>query len=415
MMPLRKFLILAPFWHNPGHVGVYRVDRFVRWLGSRNIPVVVVCAGRADGVADADWGHTITIKDPLNIFGEVNESGEFKKSSRKPNALRRRVAEWVLNPDPSIVWSKRVASHALVQQYMAGVTDVLSTSPPDASHVGAYQLAKKHQKKLIVDMRDGWLDEPLKPLLQRSRFRQWQEGRLERKILRQADKIFVTSDVWRELLENRLPFTHGKTTTLTNAYPDIQVDNTAEADIKKGALQLLHAGRLTGSSNSRKPAHLLRPLLPAIKAMPGRGSLLFLGNLEPADLNDLDQFKPSFEAHAWHLETEGRVSRERMIQIMETMHGLLLLSTSHAAIPSKLFEYLATGKPIFAATPYQSAVWRIGESLQQVFLVDYNSDAPQESTTNFLKACQRNDHFSEIPANFTESTLSEIFFTALNI
>ena len=130
----RAFLILAPFWRNPSHVGVYRVDRFVRWLAGQSIPITLVCAGNSDRVEQKEWGLEITIKDPLNIHGDVDPSGSFQKAQRKPNALRRWLAEWLLNPDPTVVWSRRVASHQLVQQHMGPVTDILYSSPPDACH-----------------------------------------------------------------------------------------------------------------------------------------------------------------------------------------------------------------------------------------------------------------------------------------
>ena len=411
----RAFLILAPFWRNPSHVGVYRVDRFVRWLAGQSIPVTLVCAGNSDRVTETEWGKEITIKDPLNIHGDISADGSFKKSNRKPNALRRWLAEWLLNPDPTIVWAKRVAGHPLVKQQMSSITDVLASNPPDACHVGAYLLARAYNKSLIVDMRDGWLDEPLKPLLQRSRIRQWQEGRLERKILKQAKQIFVTSEVWKELLASRLPFTEEKTVVLTNAYPKLERPKPDATLEKNGMLQLMHAGRLTGSSNSRKPSYLLRPMLPAIKNLDQHGKVLFLGNLADQDLEEIDGFEQPMAKHAWQLDTAGRVTRERMLQIMESMDGLLLLSTSHAAIPSKFFEYLTIGKPILASTPAKSSVWRIGERLPQVFLVDYTQNAPQESVLNFLKACQRNEHFPEVPESFTESTLSQIFLTSLKV
>ena len=415
MKTTRKFLVLAPFWKNPSHVGVYRVDRFVRWLSSKNIPVVLVYAGRNDSVNDVPWGVEVSIKDPLNLFGAEDESGTFTTAQRRPNALRRWAAEWLLNPDPAIVWSKRAAAHPLVYKYAREATDILASSPPEAPHVGALRLAQKIGKPLIVDMRDGWLDEPLKPLLQRSKIRQMMENRLESKVLKQASQIFVTSAVWKELLENRLSFTRGKITVLTNAYPalaNFEKDSPVQAN---GSIRLMHAGRFTGSSNRRKPKHLLRPLFDAVQRLDESGSALFLGNLENQDVEDIESYRDPMENNQWTLEMAGRVSRERMLSIMSEMNGLLLLSTSHAAIPSKLFEYLITGKPILASTTRDSAVWRLGEKIPQVYLVDYTENSSPTSSIEFLKACRCNNGSADIPTDFTESELSQIFFSALHL
>ncbi|MFK7847036.1 MAG: hypothetical protein AB8G77_17165 [Rhodothermales bacterium] len=425
----RTFLIIAPFWRNPGHVGVYRVDRFIRWLASKDIPVVLVRAGQEEHTEKTPWGVEIAIRDPLNIHGDIDQSGTFKKADRRPNALRRWVAEWVFNPDLSVVWAKRIAKHPLLQEHMDRVTDILASSPPDSLHLGAYELAKAYNKRLILDRRDGWLDEPLKPLLQRSRIRRFMEGRLERRVLKEAAIVFVTSEVWKEHLGKRLPFILDKTTVLTNAYPATLSSNnqvsgnnfvtppdsaSAQHTISE-TVELLHAGRFTGSNHRQKPQHLLTPLLDAVGSMQSSGSILCLGNLEPEDFSAIDQFKAPLAEHAWTLETQDRVSREQMLQIMGTVNGLLLLSTPFASVPSKFFEYLASGKPILAATQKGSAVWRISEQLPQVFLIDYTQQQFSESVVQFLEACQRNEHYSIKPDDFTESTLSQIFFTALNI
>lgn len=419
----RKFLILAPYWQTPGHVGNYRVDRFMRWLQEINVPIVLVRAGADDGAQETTWGTEITIQDPLNLYGTIDDSGQHTPVNRRPNPLRRWVAEWVFNPDLPIVWSKRAVRHPLVQQQMPGITDILASSPPDAIHVGAQMLAAQHGKRLILDRRDGWLDEPLKPLLQRSRLRRFLEGRLERRVLQHASTIFVTSPVWKEHLTKRHPNVAEKTTVLTNAYPnlpDTLQTHKMDATEKDASVKLLHAGRFTGSNNRQRPRLLLAPLLQAVKSSThdeviNPGSILCLGSLESADFAEIDQFHKSFQDAGWTLETRSSVPREEVLQIMAQMNGLLLLSTPFASIPSKFFEYLVTGKPVLAVTHTNSAIWRIGQDLPQVFLVDINHTTDYTSVINFLNACRRCDHFTEPPEAYTEAFLSKIFTNALQL
>lgn len=421
----RKFLILAPYWQTPGHVGNYRVDRFMRWLKAIDVPIVLVRSGAEDGERETAWGAEIMVRDPLNLYGTIDESGDHNPVNRRPNPLRRWVAEWVFNPDLPIVWSKRAARHPLVRQYMPGITDILASSPPDAIHVGAQMLAAQYGKRLILDRRDGWLDEPLKPLLQRSRIRRLMEGRLEARVLRQASTIFVSSPVWKEHLTKRHPKVADKTTVLTNAYPNQPASNTVHAtksvaSEKDAPVKLLHAGRFTGSNNRQRPRLLLGPLLHAMQNMPqeeavNTGSILCLGSLEAADFEEIDQFNEPFQHAGWTLETRSSVPREEVLQIMAQMNGLLLLSTPFASIPSKFFEYLITGKPILAVTHTGSAIWRIGQDLPQVFLIDLDHKVDYTPVIDFLNACRRYDHFPEPPEAYTEAFLSKIFINALQL
>lgn len=415
-----KFLIVAPFWGNPQHVGVYRVDRFLRWLSNRNIPVVLVRRGNHDGVENSPWGITVSIHYPLRPAHAGTASGQA--TTTPDQALPIRFAKWAarhfLIPDTEVAWAWRAATHPLVRKYGVGATHVLSSSPPESPHVGASRLARSLGARHVVDMRDGWLDEPLRPILLRSRLRRWLEGIQEKRILKRAANIFVTSQVWKELLEARLPFTQGKITVLTNAYPagDMSYRPIGDGETKAypQPLTLLHSGRFTGSSLSRRPRHLLGPLLQGINERTGPGELLLLGDLSTIDIADIDELAPEFQAKGWSLRIQSHVSRAESLRILQTVDGLLLLSTSYAAVPSKLFEYIPSGKPILALTPEQSAVWRIGEKLQQLFLLDYSQKNENwiSTSADFIESA-RTKRYSDVPLEFSEEHLSTVFYKTL--
>ncbi|MCP4277846.1 MAG: glycosyltransferase family 4 protein, partial [Gammaproteobacteria bacterium] len=225
-------------------------------------------------------------------------------------------AYWLFNPDPGILWARAAASHPAVQKLATGALFVLSSSPPESAHIGAATLAKKLRAELIIDMRDGWLDEPLKSLLHDSRLQRWREGRLERSILQQADKIFVTSPVWKTLLEDRLPFTHDKTVVLTNAYPPEDLFNIKQARKRSvnGPIRLVHAGRFTGSSLSRRVRHLLEPLLMGLGVTVTPGIVTLLGRLETADLEEVSHLQSRFQSKGWTIELEDAVPREELME-----------------------------------------------------------------------------------------------------
>jgi hypothetical protein len=91
-------------------------------------------------------------------------------------------------------------------------------------------------------------------------------------------------------------------------------------------------------------------------------------------------------------------------------HGLLLLSASQAAIPSKTFEYIATGKPVLAACPEGSSVWRMASDLPQFFLVDYRDPTRcSDAVRAFLNACETGSNCFEVPERYSERFLKELF------
>jgi len=412
-----KVMIVAPFWGNSQHVGIYRIDRFIRWLSSQGVNITLVRAGTSDCVEQMPWGVEVTVQDPLGLYGDTTTGGDYTVTPRRPNRLRRLAAYLLFNPDPTVIWAKRATRHPLVLKHGQGVTCVISSNPPESAHVAASLLAKQLQADLIVDMRDGWLDDPLKPLLQRFGWQRWREGQLETPILHQAKRIFVTSVVWKDLLENRLHFTRGKTTVLTNGYPpdSLQPKNIGKKNTDSHKIVLLYAGQFRGSRNSRKVQHLLKPLLEGIHLSQIKGEVVLLGNLEVDDLAEVNYWKPQFEERGWSIVVQPSIPRAELLERLHQADGLLLLSVTPATVPSKLFEYLTARRPILSLTPEDSAVWRLCKGLPQVFLSDFSQPCQVTVVKDFLAACLAKEDQYEIPSEFSEEQLSKAFLQRLGL
>ena len=406
---MNKAVVFAPFWRQAGHVGNLRVDRFVRWLAADGYAVVMIRAGSADGQRDEAWGTEITVRDPMSLFRDASPTG-VQPPARKPNKLRRALSYRLFNPDPGVVWARAAARHPSVLDAAVGAAFILSSNPPESAHVGAWILSQRLSLPHIVDMRDGWLDEPLKPYLRTSAFKRWQEGRLETRILREASAIQVTSDVWKELLCKRLPEIASKVTVLTNGYPEsipemVRTENKPRDD----GLVLVHTGRFLGSMQTRSPDILLQPLLEGIKHKASRGTIKLIGSLSAEELKIIERFVEPFANQGWSVECPGSLPRHDLLQLLPRVDGLLLLSETFAAIPCKFFEYIPTGRPMMVVTDRNSAVWRICEQLPQAILVETRGQQNNSTVQMFLSAVSNADLKTANPVEFTEDHLSKIF------
>lgn len=408
----KKAIIFAPFWRQEGHVGNNRVDRFVRWLSEDGYTVVIVRAGSTDGKRQESWGQEITVRDRMGLYRDVMSGAATIGPPRKPNKVRRALAYWLFNPDPTVFWARAAAKDPAVLRAMKGASFILSSSPPESAHVGAWMLSRRMGVPHIVDMRDGWLDEPLKPILYSSALRRWLEGRMEARILRDAKAIQVTSDVWQELLCKRMPDLRAKVQVLTNGYP--QHMSEPQPRLPKGPdqeLVLIHAGRFLGSSLSRSPALLLGPLLQNLSRLPTKGVIRLIGLLSDDELKLIAPFKPQFQKIGWHIECPGSMPRDELLKLLPQADGLLLLSASYAAIPSKLFEYIPAGRPIFVVTEMESAVWKICERLPQVHLKKVDMDN-QDFNVNFENSFYLTEQYIA-PPEFSEKLLSQKFLLSM--
>jgi len=88
---MKKAVIFAPFWRQSGHVGNYRIDRFMRWLAAEGYCVVLVRAGSVTGQRQESWGVEVTIRDPMGLYRDAAVDDVAIKA-RKPNKIRRMLA-----------------------------------------------------------------------------------------------------------------------------------------------------------------------------------------------------------------------------------------------------------------------------------------------------------------------------------
>jgi len=406
----RQVILLLPFWRHARHVGNNRASRFVHWLSKAGFRVVAVRAGSANRSQEYPWGQEITIRDPIGIYRDPTDCRGQAVVPRKPNKLRKRLSYWLLNPDPGIIWALVASNSAKVLEVTQEARFILSSSPPESAHVGAWLLSRKKNVSHIVDMRDGWLDEPLKPIVSNSRLRRWQEGTLERIILHEAEEIFVTSDVWKELLCARLEKLSSKVKVLPNSYSRlIQELSEVPKKNKKTGLSIIHAGRFTGSDQRRSPKLLLQPLLAAVQHKSHHGAIKLIGSLSSEDRNIILGFEKQFAENGWSIELPGSMKRNELLKHLIEADGLLLLSASHAAIPSKLLEYIPAKHPMLVVTRPNSATWEICIELPQAFCIPIGSRDYRPSC-DFIEKCASRERMQyRVPPEFSEATVKMRF------
>ena len=285
---------------------------------------------------------------------------------------------------------------------------ILSTSPPESPHLAGMLLSRRARVPHVVDLRDGWIDEPLKEQIIGSRVRRWLETSMERAVLAHAALVFVTSNEWKELLLARMPHMQSKVHVLTNAYPS-QQDPIVPLPAKGVELpRLVYAGRFTGSRVSGDPGPLISLLKREASSSRTPFEIRFIGELNKDEVKQLDQLGAAIQQYGWKVVKIGVISASQAQHECMMAHGLLLLSTCRGSLPSKLFDYIATGHPMLAMSPVASATWNTCQKLPQAWRVDLHGHHHGEkhgSFCAFVQSCPQ----AALPAEFHDQAVGKRF------
>lgn len=389
--------MVAPFASDASHLGTRRVERFCRWLDQAGIVTEVVCAG---GSVNGAF-RAIPVGDPLQML---------KNSARRQVAdvVQRRggtgLGRRLLVPDPSVVWAAKAALSPLVLRAAKSASLIITTGPPESPHIAGAMLSRRTGTPHLVDYRDGWIDEPLKSELESNGLRRAAEVALEHFVLRSAAIVTLSSDGWRAALERRHPDLSARLRVLTNPIPSGVVCGTS-APAPGRRPKLLYIGRLEGSRHSQCAEPLLELLEHEAASRPGPFEVQFRGGFLPSELNAIEKFSDRVSSLDWCVRIEPPISYVKALQEIAAADGLLLLCNSKNAIPSKLFDYLGSRRPILCLAVMRGAAWNICSGVPQAWLVDISNP---RSKVGFCNAV-RSPVNGLVPETLTEGSVAAEF------
>lgn len=349
----KSIMFICPFWGQDGHVGTIRAERHIKWLHEVGFNITIIKAGLSDRIEQGSFGEIITIRDPFGMFKDDSVQIVRRKAPRKPNKLRRFLGYLFFVPDPTIAWARRVIKSPIVLQRATAHKWFMASSPPESAFISASQLAYKFNGIFWMDLRDGWLDEPMKPLLRTSLLQRFRERLIEKKMIEFAKVITVTSQNWKEQLVIRYPNHDYKVHVIPNAFDHIDHLKSIPDVTKQFDFKLIYAGRIYSSRPERNLELILTSINQYIELHKVSLNIEFIGSLTPEEEREIEGWSNLFNDITF--TKTNQLERSELITEMSRADGLLLLSESYGSIPAKFFDYAITGRPILAVTSKESA------------------------------------------------------------
>jgi glycosyltransferase involved in cell wall biosynthesis len=367
---VKKVLIITYYWPPAGGPGVQRWLKFVKYLPDFGIEPIVYCPDNpnypfTDTSLVSDINSDLTVlKTPISepykwaqLFSKSKTANLSKGliSNQKKQSILEKLLLFVRGnffiPDARISWVRPSISFLSDYILTHQIDTIVTTGPPHSLHLIGLQLKQKHSIKWVADFRDPWTQIGYHKKLKLSSFAQKKHKTLEATVLQTADELLVTSLKTKTLFSE---LTSTPISVLTNGF-DFEISSGTPLDSK---FTLSHIGSLFEGRNPSVLWKVLSGLIKESEDFAKTFQLNLIGSVSTEVLDTLCSY--GLENYISNL---GYVSHNDVLEYQRKTQLLLLIEEdskeTEYIIPGKLFEYMASKRPIIAIGPESSDVQAI--------------------------------------------------------
>ncbi len=277
---------------------------------------------------------------------------ENKKETVIQKVKRYFISLFIFLPDQSKNWVMPAVLRAFYEIKNRKIDCMLTSGPPDSSHLVGLLAKKMTGTMWIADFRDPWTDDFLnRSPLSRSALSDRIEKWMEKQVIRNADAVLTTTKQLKRLLQDKYQIeSRDKFLYIPNGVDTVNIQ--CERQPKNYAkYTITYAGTLYQGRNPVPVFEAIRNLIVNGRIGSDEISLKLIGNC------DLIEGRPTVEVIRDYgldniVEVSGFVPYNEAIQVMRRSHLLLLVvpSNHYLCIPAKIYDYFGTGTRILAVT-----------------------------------------------------------------
>ncbi|RDC62016.1 glycosyltransferase family 4 protein [Adhaeribacter pallidiroseus] len=368
-------LFFSYYWPPSGGAGVQRCLKFVKHLPEFQVNPTVITVDEKKGAYPV-LDHSLAADIPASvrvIRTNTSEPFEFYKkltgkkeipyggfANQNNQSLVQKAFNFIRGnlfiPDARVGWNKYAvqAAKELLQKELFSA--IVTTSPPHSTQLIGLHLKKQFPEvKWIADLRDPWTDIYYYKELNHTALAKQIDARYEKAVVEGADAILVTSaDTKRLLVAKSARIDSTKIHVLPNGFDE--EDFTYLSDPPKDTFCITYTGTISETYNIELFLKALAEVVARYPEIPFR--LRFVGKISEtvrqqvdnagiASITELVAFVPHHESIKYLMSTT--------VLLM----GIPDVINNFCILPGKLFEYLASNKPIICIGPLHSDADRI--------------------------------------------------------
>jgi len=362
-MSIKKVLIITYYWPPTGGAGVQRWLKFSKYFRQFNWEPIIYTPSNPDfPINDETLLKDVLpnleilktqINEPYDVYRKI--MGKKKTdtvnqgflSESKENKVLQNMMIWVRGnffiPDARKFWIKPSVNYLSEYLKINNIDAVISTGPPHSMHLIALELKQQFNIPWIADFRDPWTQIDFYNQLQLTKWADHKHKKLEKLVLKSADKVVTVSGHWAEDLK----LLCGRNIdVITNGF-DADDFKPADDNTLLNGFLFHHIGALNKDRNPHTFWKVLGALCRENESFKRNLKLKFTGKTDAAVFESLKE-NGIFE----NAEKTDYMAHSEVVKLL-LKSPILLLPLNDTPnilgiVPGKLFEYLAAKRPIFA-------------------------------------------------------------------
>ena len=404
---MKRVLVISYYWPPTGGSGVQRWVKFSKYLPDEGWQPVIYTPENPEQLAiDTSLEKEVSgqveiiktrIVEPYEVYkkllsrsGHSKEAVEVNPVNAQSKSLIQKVAMWVrgnlFRPDPRCLWINPSVKYLKKYLKEHPVDLIVSTGPPQSMHIIGMKLARETGLPWIADFRDPWTRIFYFKHLSMMRITERWHHRMEKKVLDSADAIVAVSPLVQQDFQ---AMTQTDVELITNGFDECDFPGGRCIDADGGPdkpFMITHTGLFAADGN---PTVLWEVLAEkcredecfdkALKInLIGKTDSQILESLQAAGIVDKVVDK-GYQPHHVAVEEQRKAS-------------LLILPLRKepeykAVLPGKLFEYMASWRPVLGIGQPDGAMSMILNTTKTGIVLNWND---KTSISRYIDMCWKN-------------------------
>ena len=384
---MKRVLIITYYWPPSGGSGVQRWLKMSKYLPENDWQPVIYTTENAEyPIVDTSLEKDVApeaevvrrpIVEPYTLYKKflgIKKDDTIKvgfASESKKSGWKEKLSVWIRGncfiPDARCWWVK--PSVRYLKEYLAAhpVDAIISTGPPHSMHLIAMKLKEATGLPWIADFRDPWTQIDFYDELHLTHWADRKQHKLEYQVLTKADKVVTVSWDWARGL-GRLG--NRNVQVIQNGYDWECLPDEERAPLSE-AFTLTHLGVIGPARNAPVLWKALQELKNELDGFGEALRIKLVGQVDQSVIQDLETC-----GLTGNTEIINHVPHDEVRRLQEASQVLLLLvnnaPNAKGILTGKLYEYLASARPILAIGPEDGDAARLLKDTQAGIAVDFD-------------------------------------------